>query len=695
MRSTFNLIVNKSYEFVEKQQTLLEQLSKETKSHCDYLASIGLADRASHFTIKPFIYQDLLPGTVDVSRFNRHLALPDIVRTFNTEEKNTLFAASEWSIKQQDNEELNRVLDIRLYPAIRQMIKEKEARVFLGSTIDLQAYTESMNETIIIEIAVPSSVKFYIALNNDGNKATVYISNIVSHENLIQQLITLKLAGIDLQSVPILGDTHLYKLTCKEDLLAFEKQASPYLANRNILIIAGCSLEETACSILEQIFSENITKQKFSGSIVSLHYIQTQYVPNVGFIVLNLNYGEICEEQISFILEKFNCIGIFSGSAAGYIPKEGLEQWPKIGDRITIHSAQHYSGETVALNKNNNDLHLHVPTLFLETFAWLKKARECSATTVDVETFYILRAIQNYQQANPHVKLYTDIGVFISDYVGHNPLRSYHTVFDKYALALQDFINQALMANITLTYNNNRLSTPTFSNQYYTIKSETHVIAEEMKKEAVVDIIGKYWDQSEFSKRVHTPVAIGTVENREAFLGKDGERCLERSLHLPIKLPGSEIRIPNEYKHLSEVLQKIFNFEISVNPKWFEKLYCYLTVDCGPVPRSNFQRVPGPHVDGIPRDRKHPEKQLTDHAYLATNALPTRFYLQPFNMDPYDLKKHHFFAIFRALSDESRTITVHPFDIVLMGPYTVHTPEQTKKYILFQLFLSPLFSFNL
>jgi hypothetical protein len=46
-------------------------------------------------------------------------------------------------------------------------------------------------------------------------------------------------------------------------------------------------------------------------------------------------------------------------------------------------------------------------------------------------------------------------------------------------------------------------------------------------------------------------------------------------------------------------------------------------------------------------------------------------------MNPYDPKIHHFFAIFRALSDESRTITVNPFDIVLMNAYSVHTPTQT------------------
>ncbi|STX50908.1 Uncharacterised protein [Legionella busanensis] len=652
------------------QHEWLELISRETDEHCTYLASVGWADRAKYFKVAPFIYQDFIAKDIDISRFNYNMALPNIVRAFNPSEKNTLFANSESSSQDQE-QEIKRALDIRLYPTIRRIIGEKATTVFLGSKVELQAYTESVKEKILIEIEVPSSVKFYLALNNAG-ELKVYISNLVSHENLIQQLITLKIAGIDLQKIPILGNTEQYKLICKEDLLAFEKQASTYLAKKNILIIAGCSLEDTVSSSLEQMFNGKISKNKFSGHLVSLSYIQSQHAPHVGFIVLNLNYGEICEEQISIILEKFNCIGVFSGSAAGYIPKVSAEKLPEIGDRIAIRSAKHYSGELVKLDENNTNLHLHVPTIFVETFNWLKEAKDLKASTVDVETFYILRAVQRYKQANPLAKLHTDIGVFISDYVGEKPLRSYHNVFAQYPLILQNFVEQVLIANITSSYNNNRSSIPTFANQYFAIEPEAIMINQSMRREAVVDSIGKFWDKSEFSKRVHTPVTIGTVKNQERFAKPEVPRCL----HLPIKLPGSDIRIPIEYQHFADELQQIFNFEASLNKGWND-LYAYLTVDQGFVPRSNSQRVPGPHVDGIPRDRENPEAQLIDHAYLVTDSIPTMFYTQQFDMTPYDPKIHHFFAIFRALADESRTITVKPFEIALMNAYSVHTPTQT------------------
>lgn len=657
-------------EQVEKQQQKwLEQVTEETQKHCAYLTSIGLADRASYFKVKPFIYQETIPGSVDISRFSQNMPLPDVVHAFNTAEANTLFATLE-STTEEEKQEIERVLDIRLYPTIRRLIGEKGAHVFLGSKTELQAYAGSIKEKIILEIEVPSSVKFYIALNDSGD-IKIYIPNLVSHENLIQQLITLKLAGLDLLKIPILGDTQHYKLVTAQDLLAFEKQASTYLAKRNVLIVAGCSLEETVCSTLEQVFVGKMLKQKFSGSLVSLTYVQSPQAPNLGFIILNLNYGEICEEQISMILERFNCIGIFSGSAAGYIPKESQEQLPEIGDRIAVHSARHHSGEIVTLNEENRNLHLHVPTIFLETFNWLKNAKELGATSVDVETFYILRAVQRYQKTNPLAKLHTDLGVFISDYVGKKPLRSYNDVFAKYPVVLQNFIDEVLVINITSSYNNNRTSIPTFSKQYYSITPEIIMIKEATRREAVVDSIGKFWDKSEFSKRVHTPVTIGTVKDQESFATQ-----VARCLHLPIKLPGSDIRIPEEYQHFSNILQQIFNFEVSINPGW-NNLYAYLTVDQSFVPRSNSQRVPGPHVDGIPRDRDNPEAQLIDHAYLVTNAIPTMFYTQQFDMSSYDPKIHHFFAIFRALSDESRTITAKPFEIALMDAYSVHTPTQT------------------
>ena len=159
------------------------------------------------------------------------------------------------------------------------------------------------------------------------------------------------------------------------------------------------------------------------------------------------------------------------------------------------------------------------------------------------------------------------------------------------------------------------------------------------------------WDVEKF-KRPRIPAKIVEVGNQADFMKLVVPRCL----HLPIKLPKSDIRILQEFQQFTEVLQKILDYEYSANPH-FDNYYAYLTVDQGFVPRESSQRVPGPHVDGIPRDRENPQTVI-DHAYLVTNAIPTRFYFQPFDMDRYDLNKHHFFAIFRALADETQFLAI-------------------------------------
>lgn len=688
--SASHTVLNKPVlnEFVKKYQKVwLDKITKETKSHCQHLANTDLAERVNYFKVNPFIYQnsDTVP---DISRFNHKMDLPKVVSEFDPHEKNTLFIHP-GSKKNNQTQEIKRALDIRLYPSLRNLIRKNGAKVFLGSKVELQSYTDSINEKLIAEIEIPSSAKFYVSLNSLGD-IKVYLSNLVSHENLIQQLITLKLAGIDLHKIPILGNTQQFKSVCQKDILEFEKQCVDYLVKRNVLIIAGCTLENLACSSLEQIVAGNMIKRKFSGEILSLTYMKSENAANLGFIVLNLNYGEICEDQITMILEKFNCIGIFSGSAAGYIPSNNA-RLPNIGERINVYSARHHFGELISLDKKNENLHLHVPTIFVETFNWLKNAKSLGASTVDVETFYILKAIQKFQSTNSQKKLHIDIGVFISDYVGKKPLRSYDKVFSQYPLILQNFVSKVLVANITLPYNNNHSSTPIFSKQYFSITPKSIPIEPSIRKEPVIETINTTWNKSEF-KRVHTPVTIGRIDDQNTFSNQKVPRCL----HLPIQLPGSDIRIPNEYQHFTNILQRIFDFEISINPNW-KNSYAYLSVDQGFVARANSQRVPGPHVDGIPRDRDNPEKQLIDHAYLATDEVPPMFYIQQFDMTPYDPKIHHFFAIFRALSDESRTITVKPYDIVLMNAYSVHTPTQTQKDVnrtFMRLEISPKLEFD-
>ena len=222
------------------------------------------------------------------------------------------------------------------------------------------------------------------------------------------------------------------------------------------------------------------------------------------------------------------------------------------------------------------------------------------------------------------------------------------------------------------TYSSNRPSKPTFGDQFFRLSPQKREYDPSLGREIVVRSIGTKWDKAQFNGPPHTPVTIGKVRDPGMFGKWDVPRCL----HLPIKLSGSDIRIPSEYAHFEQVIQDVLDFEVTHN-KNMDDYFAYLTVDQARIPKANYQRVPGPHVDGIPRDKANPESQPIDHSYLVTDAIPTLFYPQRFDMTAYDLNRHHFFGIFRALSDETRTITVSPLDINLMDAYSVHTPAET------------------
>jgi hypothetical protein len=83
--------------------------------------------------------------------------------------------------------------------------------------------------------------------------------------------------------------------------------------------------------------------------------------------------------------------------------------------------------------------HLHIPTIFFETYRWLEAVKGIGST-VDIETFYILKAIK---LANKDIKK-IDCGIFVSDYVGQQPLRDYSHVYDSYEFTLKEFLSQVV-----------------------------------------------------------------------------------------------------------------------------------------------------------------------------------------------------------------------------------------------------------
>lgn len=225
------------------------------------------------------------------------------------------------------------------------------------------------------------------------------------------------------------------------------------------------------------------------------------------------------------------------------------------------------------------------------------------------------------------------------------------------------------------SFSENSHSIPVYSHGYYKLQilESVPMLSQHHLASPTVRAIDSYWDANQFDV-VHVPVPVGEVTDRNAFQKLGIQRCS----HLPIKVPGKEFRVPNEYLNFKEVLDKIFTTEMVINPN-IGSYYAYLTVDQRFVPKGNSQRIKGAHVDGIPRNRENPNSQLIDHQYVVCDCLPTRFYPQKFpQMKLCSLNQHNFFQIFDRLKDESQGLDVEPFVINLMNAYSVHSATNSK-----------------
>lgn len=427
---------------------LHKELQKSTLEHINYLSSIGLAERAQGIKISKFKSNLSDSKFIDLAPFEKRTPIPAEVLKFDVNLKNTIITTDP-NISGNDPKDLKKILDIRLYPTLRNLIRDYGVEIFLGTPQEMEAYYNSKGGKILFKFEIPSSAVYYLAQINE--KLFVVMADLVSKENIVAQLLTLKLAGIKVDDIEIIGNPEHFKEIVDNDIEKLIVEIPQIQKGINVLIVAGCGLECMVSNIINcELKDQTEYSIDFDGNIVSLIYTPLKKQVNGinGFISLNLNYGEIVEEVIKQLLEKCNCKYVFTGGAGGYIPKNESEAKPEIGSRISIIKSMNPQGEIVQikeniLSKQISRMHLQIPSIFLETYKWLENAKN-QGSSVDVETFYIIRAIQNYNMKNPKSTVKGDFGFFVSDYVGEQPLREYSKVYTKYPDILSEFIRYVI-----------------------------------------------------------------------------------------------------------------------------------------------------------------------------------------------------------------------------------------------------------
>jgi len=199
----------------------------------------------------------------------------------------------------------------------------------------------------------------------------------------------------------------------------------------------------------------------------------------------------------------------------------------------------------------------------------------------------------------------------------------------------------------------------------------------------IYDSILKPWSL-EHLLTPHKPAKIGEIEDRAAF-----SKPVTSVLNMPIKMPGTEIKVPKELEQFREFLQKIIDHEKAVNPR-MDEFYMYLTVDQNAVKKGLTHRRPGVHIDGV-QGARYKVKLPPEHLYSVSDKLGTVFYDQPFDLTTLDPATQHVHAELERQANEANARAVPDFDIAFWDSYSVHRADLAKED-LFRTFVRVEFS---
>lgn len=188
---------------------------------------------------------------------------------------------------------------------------------------------------------------------------------------------------------------------------------------------------------------------------------------------------------------------------------------------------------------------------------------------------------------------------------------------------------------------------------------------------------GKTWDIAKHAT-ARRPVVLDRLDAIGArMFSSHIEPFASHVLDMPIKFPGTDVRLPHELASFAHVVQRIVDIERFLNVD-YEKYYAYLSIHQGMVNPGDRQRETPYHVDGFQGPR-WTEKHPANHSYLLTDDLPTVFYPVGFPLDDIDPNFDDIYAEFaRRIDGDPRVETwmPKPLEIMLMDCYCVHRGQR-------------------
>jgi hypothetical protein len=191
--------------------------------------------------------------------------------------------------------------------------------------------------------------------------------------------------------------------------------------------------------------------------------------------------------------------------------------------------------------------------------------------------------------------------------------------------------------------------------------------------EPVIRDVNTPWSIAKHAE-ARKPVTLGVVgaDIREPFVMPLAE-WTRHVLDMPIKFPGTDVRVPGALASVVPAIQRILDVEASLNPR-YDEYYAYLSVHQADLDVGERMRENPYHVDGFqgPRwETKHP----VNHSYLLSDALPTVFFPVGFPLDHIDPCFDDVYAEFERRIETGPKASpwrAKDFELVLMDAYCVH-----------------------
>ncbi|MBS0605901.1 MAG: hypothetical protein JSR57_03025 [Verrucomicrobia bacterium] len=343
---------------------------------------------------------------------------------------------------------VDKYLDVRLSRTIckamhvfNQMSRNTE--VFIGNTEDLAKYYASKGYTGISQLGTNSSTKFYVVEHPDPRMNKLVIAGISNKSRFNNVLLQLKYKGVSLDSDVAVRGTVSAALAQNQRSLETALSAfnpPPYLAfvgNRTMVLIelanrlypAEMAAEESMGAKerkAEQLLKANNDLDTVDiGGVFKFSYMTATIDGKkrgiIGFRMPNgsLSYGAT-RALIDSGVKKIVTVG------AGGSLKEDLGV-----SSYQIISESQYQDKTVSLAPEKI-MHIEIPKIVVahtcknrtvdspleEHKKWFEEVQLSQTSSVDVETFHILKAIQDSEADDVQYLP----GIFTSDVVGAHPL---------------------------------------------------------------------------------------------------------------------------------------------------------------------------------------------------------------------------------------------------------------------------------